>query len=240
MDDIPQSLAITAVTVGFIHTIIGPDHYVPFVAMSRAGGWTARRTLIVTLLCGVGHVLSSVILGFIGIALGIGLNRLEGIENARGNLAGWLLIAFGLVYFVWGIRAAIRNRPHSHFHAHADGTVHAHQHTHDATHAHVHEAAKNETRQPSMTPWVLFTIFVFGPCEALIPMLMFPAAEGSMWGVAYVTLLFGATTLATMTAIVMAMLYGVRSLRLAVLARFGHAAAGAVVLCCGIAVKFGL
>ena len=56
-------LAGTAVTVGFIHTLIGPDHYVPFIVMGEARQWTIRKTMLITFICGVGHVLSSVVLG---------------------------------------------------------------------------------------------------------------------------------------------------------------------------------
>ena len=30
----------TAAALGFLHTILGPDHYVPFVALRRARRWT--------------------------------------------------------------------------------------------------------------------------------------------------------------------------------------------------------
>lgn len=237
MTDISNSLAVAAISIGFLHTLAGPDHYLPFVAMSRAGGWTLTKTLVVTLLCGIGHVLSSVVIGGVGIAMGLGLEKMEGIESARGELAGWALIAFGCMYFTWGIRAAIRNRPHSHFHTHHDGTVHSHDHAHHGDHLHAHEPV---ARQPSMTPWILFTIFLFGPCEALIPMLMFPAAGGSLWGVVWVTLLFGVATLATMLTIVLVLLRGALLVRLSRLERFNHAAAGFVILACGLAIKFGL
>jgi len=246
-------LSIAALSLGFIHTLAGPDHYLPFVAMSRAGRWTLRRTLAVTILCGVGHVFGSVLIGSVGIALGYGVEQIEVVEGTRGGVAGWLLIAFGLVYLIWGIRSAIGNRPHSHFHAHADGTVHSHSHVHLAEHTHVHAVSATADRpvpraggnvaagiQPSLTPWILFTIFIFGPCEVLIPMLLVPASRGSLWGVAWVTFLFGAATLATMTAVVLAMRYGAGVLRFSLLERFGHAAAGAVVTCCGLAIKLGL
>lgn len=252
-----ESLLVAAVAIGFVHTIVGPDHYLPFVAMSRAGGWPLGKTVIVTLLCGMGHVLASVVLGFVGIGLGMGVERLEHIESTRAEWATWLLIGFGLAYLVWGIRRAIRNRPHTHLHGHADGTWHRHDHVHDGEHLHVHAAGHLPPAQgsaierrhgSSLTPWILFTIFLFGPCEALIPLLMFPAAQGSMMGVVWVTLLFGAATLLTMTAIVVAVCLGLDRLRLPGLARarlpglqrFHHAMAGAVVLGCGLAVKFGL
>ena len=91
-----------------------------------------------------------------------------------------------------------------------------------------------------MTPWVLFTIFLFGPCEPLIPILMYPAAQGSFWGVALVTAVFGAVTIATMTTIVVLASMTAGSLRFAKLQRYSHALAGFVVLLCGAAIKVGL
>ena len=35
--------------------------------------------------CGIGHVLSSIVIGFIGIGLGLAVGRLEIFEGARGN-----------------------------------------------------------------------------------------------------------------------------------------------------------
>ncbi|MFN0053512.1 MAG: hypothetical protein ACKV0T_15115 [Planctomycetales bacterium] len=233
------SLAGAAVSVGCLHTLLGPDHYVPFVAMSRAGGWSMRKTLIVTWLCGLGHVASSLLLGLLGIVLGLAVNRLEGIEEARGGLAAWLLIGFGLAYLTWGLVHARRAQVHSHAHMHADGTMHAHPHQHHGGHLHPHAAATaaNPTR---MTPWILFTIFFFGPCEPLIPLLMYPAAKASLWGLAVVTLLFSLVTLLTMTVMVCFLAGGFMRIRFTSLERYGHAMAGGLVLACGAAVKFGL
>ena len=113
----------TAASIGFAHTILGPDHYVPFIVLSKARGWSALKTSAVTLLCGVGHVLSSIILGFIGIVLGIAVFRLESIEAFRGDIATWFVIIFGFTYFVWGVHRAIRNKPHRHGHLHADAVA---------------------------------------------------------------------------------------------------------------------
>lgn len=225
------ALCLTAASIGAFHTLIGPDHYLPFVFMSRAGGWSRTKTLVITLLCGVGHVLSSVMLGAIGIAIGLAMARVEAIEAARGHVASWALIAFGLVYGVWGLRRALRNREHEHTHVHADGTVHSHPHTHHDEHAHVHGDGK------TMTPWVLFTIFVFGPCEPLIPLVMVPAAQHSTWGVLVVTVIFGVATLATMTVMVLLCSAGAARVKLGTLERYNHALAGAALAACGIAIR---
>jgi hypothetical protein len=69
--------------------MLGPDHYLPFIVMARARKWSLTRTTAVTVLCGIGHVLSSVVLGIIGIVLGISLNKLEALESFRGGFAAW-------------------------------------------------------------------------------------------------------------------------------------------------------
>ncbi len=230
------TLVGTAAVLGVVHTLTGPDHYIPFVAMSRIGRWSLVKTIVVTLACGVGHVASSIVLGAVGIGFGLALGKLEWLEGFRGNIAGWLLLGFGLAYLAWGIKRAIRHKPHAHLHQHANGTVHTHDHTHELGHAHTH--AGSEPGQ-SMTPWILFTIFVFGPCEPLIPVLMFPAATLSLWGVVLVAAVFGVCTLATMTTAVVAGTLGLSTVSFAWLGRYAHAIAGFAVAACGAAIQLG-
>ena len=226
-------LLLTAASVAFIHTLFGPDHYLPFIVMARAGKWSRVKTIWVTILCGIGHVGSSVVLGIVGIMFGVAVMHLQWIESLRGNFAGWFLIAFGLVYLVWGIRRAVRNKPHHHVHVHPDGTFHTHEHTHHQEHLHVHEEEKE-----SMTPWILFTVFVFGPCEPLIPILMYPAAKGHYGQVAAVGIIFGIITIATMLTVVLTSLFGLSLLPVGKLERYSHALAGLTVLACGLAIQF--
>lgn len=225
-------LTIAAAKIAFIHTLLGPDHYLPFIVMASARKWSILKTSWVTLLCGLGHVLGSILLGLVGVAIGVGINRLVRIESFRGELAAWLLTSFGMVYFVWGMGRAIKNRPHSHFHAHADGSVHQHEHTHHHDHAHVHDQAK----PVSLTSWVLFVVFILGPCEPLIPFLMYPAAEALLTGMILVATLFGIVTLATMLGMVLISTYGINFLPLSKLQRYSHAFAGATMSFCGLAI----
>ncbi len=227
-------LAATAASLGFIHTVIGPDHYLPFIVIGRARSWTLRKTLFVSFLAGLGHILSSVVLGFVGIALGIAVAKLEGVESARGEIAAWLLIGFGVAYFAWGLRRAWKNKPHAHRHIHGLESAHEHVHTHaDGEHIHLH----GEKEKVNITPWVLFTIFVFGPCEPLIPLVMYPAARHSMAGVALVATTFGAVTILTMLAIITAASWGASFVRLGKLERYSHALAGFVIFISGLGIK---
>ena len=225
-------LGVTAASIGFLHTLLGPDHYIPFIMMSRARKWSLLKTSWITFLCGIGHVGSSILIGGIGVAFGISLTKLEYIESFRGNLAAWLFIAFGLIYFIWGLIRAIQNKPHAHWHIHNDGNTHIHDHIHSNEHAHPHEEKKN------ITPWILFTIFVFGPCEPLIPILMYPASQKSILGLIFVTGLFSLITILTMLTIVLISSLGVNLLPVGRFERYTHALAGAMICLSGIGIVF--
>lgn len=238
-------LSLTAASIGVVHTLLGPDHFIPFVAMSRAGNWSARKTLWITTGCGLGHVAGSVLIGLLGLTVGVVLMKLEAFESLRGDMAAWMLIAFGLAYLTWGVVQAVRKMPRAHLHVHADDTLHSHQHGHDGGHVHVHAAAGGWPASGAATasvwsPWLLLLVFVFGPCEPLIPLLMYPAAKASPWAVAAVVAAFTLATVATMTLTVMVMRFGMSFLHLPQLSRFSHAFAGLAILICGMLVKFGL
>ena len=225
-------LCLTAASIGFFHTIFGPDHYLPFIMMSKARKWSLGKTSLITFLCGLGHVLSSVVLGLIGVAFGIALMKLEVFEAFRGSLAAWALIAFGFAYFVWGVHRAIKNKPHTHMHLHKDEN-HSHTHSHDGTHVHVHESKK-----ANITPWILFTIFVLGPCEPLIPLLMFPAAKHSIYGTVLVAVVFSFVTISTMMCVVIVSSWGISFAPLGKLEKYVHAIAGGTICLSGFAIQF--
>lgn len=234
----PQDLTLllgSAAAIGLVHTVLGPDHYLPFIALSKARRWSLRKTLSITALCGVGHVGGSVVIGLIGVAVGVTLRGLEVFESHRGEIAAWLLTAFGFVYASWGILQAWRNKPHKHVHIHSNGTLHSHTHAHQADHVHVHEEKK-----PSVTPWVLFTIFIFGPCEPLIPLLMYPAVAVSRGAIFLVAGVFGLVTIATMMTIVFLANLGLGFAGAHRLSRYAHAMAGLVIFLCGVAIHLGL
>lgn len=84
-----------------------------------------------------------------------------------------------------------------------------------------------------MTPWILFTIFVFGPCEPLIPILMYPALKLSFWSVVLVACVFAICTIGTMLTIVTGGYLGLLRLSSSRLERYAHALAGASLAVCG-------
>jgi nickel/cobalt transporter (NicO) family protein len=226
-------LSVTAISIGFFHTLLGPDHYLPFIVLSQARNWSLKKTMIITFLCGLGHVLSSVILGFVGILVGASVTKLVSVESFRGNIAAWLFIAFGLVYMIISIRNLIKKKKHSHSHYHFGGVKHYHHHNHHEEHSHIHQEEIVNT-----TPWILFLIFFFGPCEPLIPILMYPAAENNISGSILVSLLFSVVTIGTMMSIVLVFKLGLSKINLKPVEKYSHLIAGAMIFLSGLAIQF--
>ena len=208
-ESLTSVLALAAVTVGSLHTI-APDHWVPFAALARAQGWSRGRTARITALCGFGHVTVSVLLGV--LALFFGLEMLRIVGQRMEAVAGLLLIGFGLVYAIHGLRRA-GSHLHGHHHAHYD---------------HVHEPGR-------MTPWALFVLFSADPCVAVIPIL-FAAAPLGAWRTTLVVGAYELATIGTMVALVLPASAAAKRIGGPWAVRYGDATAGAVIASVGVLV----
>jgi len=209
------ALALGAFTVGSLHTL-APDHWVPFAALARSRGWSAGRTLRITLACGFGHVTVSALLGVLGLLFGIGL--IERFGQRMEAVAGVLLVGFGIAYGAWGMRRAAGRKLHGHTHTHYD---------------HIHDSGRT-------TAWTLFLLFSADPCVAVIP-LVFAAAPLGAAAATGVVLVYEISTLATMAALVLPARAGAGKLRAPWLDRWGDALAGALIAGIGLAVSaFGI
>jgi nickel/cobalt exporter len=203
MEGLTLTVLLGAAGVAFVHTALGPDHYLPFVAMGRARSWSMRRTLALTALCGAGHVLSSLVLGAIALWAGAALVAVQVMEAVRGDWAAWVLFGAGVAYALWGIRHALRRRSGLGPHRHGAG---------DAP-----------------TSWALFLIFVLGPCEPLIPLLALPASQGHWAATWMAAAVFCVVTLVTMVGATAALLAGLPHAGHGALGRWSHALAGGIV-----------
>jgi ABC-type nickel/cobalt efflux system permease component RcnA len=236
-------LVVTALSLAVFHTVIGPDHYLPFIVLGRSEGWSLRRMLLWTTLCGLGHVLSSVLIGAVGIAVGWSLSSMEGFETWRGEIASTGLMVFGGLYMIYGLIQARRGHVHRHFHPdgevhdHVHGHAHVHEHEHGHEHAHDHGLEEDHTRSHRRTLWVIFIIFVLGPCEPLIPLLMVPAAEHSAAGVALVASVFSVATILTMLVIATAGHLGLKVIRFGAWEKYVHVLSGGAILASGLTIE---
>lgn len=50
------ALIVTAILTAVIHTLSGPDHYLPFIAIARSRHYGYGKAFFWTFLCGLGHI----------------------------------------------------------------------------------------------------------------------------------------------------------------------------------------
>ncbi|MBV9079573.1 MAG: hypothetical protein JO102_00475, partial [Elusimicrobia bacterium] len=93
---------LVVAAIAALHTVLGPDHYLPLAALSQASRWPIRRTLALTAIFGAAHVLSAAALGFAALAGGSVAARWLG-DAARSTAAGNALMAVGVVYAAWAL-----------------------------------------------------------------------------------------------------------------------------------------
>lgn len=223
------ALILSAITISFLHTASGPDHYLPFIVLSRSRKWSMFRTVALTVVCGLGHILSSVVIGLIGVALGWQLAKLTWFQDIRGDISSWALLLFGLIYLAWGIWNAYADRPHKHFDVYDDSMY---------VFEHRHGSPVYPQQRVKVTPLVLLAIFVMGPSEPLVPLLFYSGANNSALEIGIVIAVFAVSTVLTMLAMVLLGLYGFSFFRTNKLERYMHAISGAVVTACGFGMIF--
>ncbi|MDG1138300.1 MAG: hypothetical protein P8N49_02115 [Opitutales bacterium] len=207
-------IAGSAASVGFIHTILGPDHYLPLVAMAKTNGWSGPKTATYTLFCGLSHVLGTILVGSLVFLLGLAFFNMDTVQSFRGDFAGWFLLLFGAIYFAWGTRWAMRN-----------------------------SSLKQKPTQINTisrcAPFALLIFFILGPCEPLIPLMSLGTANTEVLSSILVLLAFCGTTVLTMLLCVMFFYYGIS--RFSLFMKFEdymHAVTGLIIFLCGSAIQF--
>ncbi|TDU40440.1 hypothetical protein BXY82_2488 [Gelidibacter sediminis] len=224
-------LLMAAISISVLHTLTGPDHYIPFIAIGKAKNWSLRRTIFWTVICGTGHVMSSVFLALGGVALGFSLNKLTWFEEVRGGWAAWALFLFGIVFLLIGLFQVYRNKKHKHFDVYDSGDVYVYEHKHG-------QGPVMPTERRKVTPWVMFIIFLLGPCEPMIPLLTYPAIMDSTYGIYLITGVFLFFTLAMMVLMVVLGHYGFKLIKTDALEKYMTAIAGGTIAICGAGMIF--
>ncbi|MEN3038084.1 MAG: hypothetical protein ABDI07_02850 [Candidatus Kryptonium sp.] len=205
------TLILSTATIAFFHAL-APDHWLPFVAIARARKWSIRKLAFVSFVAGIGHVASSVLLGFIGLFIGMELSKLEGIEAIRADVGLWLLIGFGIAYAVWGLK--------------------------HIRHPHKHEIVDEEIlTKKVVTVWTLYALFILGPCEPLIP-LIFASLKFKTAGVLTITVIFSVITWIMMVGQALLGYFGIRLINLEKIERYSHTLAGVVIFLTGVFLYF--
>lgn len=215
------TLAATGLAVAFIHAAI-PTHWLPFVVVAKAQGWSRGRALAMVTLCSGGHM---IIMTGLGLALAwFGLQIDEHWAGYFPYVAGGALIAMGAMILF----------------RHWKGWTHGHGewiegHCHHPGHDHDHEPVKPVART---SDWAavggLFTMLTFSPCEGLLPVYLAGVQFG--WGgVSLLSIILAAGTWAAMLIFTWLTLLGVERLRLKWLEKCEAPVLGTLLVLCGIA-----
>lgn len=199
-------LLMSTCSVAFLHAL-APDHWMPFAAIAKAQRWRESKLLWVTFLAGLGHVGISIAFGVIGILLGFSLSKLKNIEGHRGEIALWLLIGFGVAYMLWGIKKAKQHKPK--------------------------DIDEEKFRQKTISVWMIFAIFVLGPCEPLVP-LIFLGYNYGYAGIVISSIVFSVVTIIMMLGQSLLAFRGIQLIKSDIAERYSHALAGLVIALTGI------
>lgn len=223
-------LLVTAVSVSVLHTIAGPDHYIPFIAIGKAKGWKLPKIVMWTAICGSAHVMASVLLALGGAAIGFSLGKIEVLNEVRGGLASWAIFIFGILYLLYGLYGVYKKKRHKHFDVYDDGSVYVFEHD--------HKQMTYPSNRRKVTPRILFLIFLLGPCEVLFPLLTYPAVEQSSYNMFLLIGIFLFTTVSTMILVVSLMYYGFNLIKTEWLEKYVVPISGLSIATCGIGMIF--
>ena len=227
----------TAAAVAFLHTVVGVDHYLPFIVLGSTEQWSLRRTLLWTASCGVAHVLATLLLVLLAAMFGWAIGGIEWMNQFRGDLAAYILIGFGILLAAFDLLRG--GAHHCHLHVHEDGTVHAHAHRHsEGDHQPHHEIGRPLANQ--RTFWVLFLVFALGPCEALVPLILAPALGHQIALGIVICAVFSIVTISTMCMLVLLGRWGLHIVHFERLVDRGRALAGAAICLSGALILLGM
>jgi nickel/cobalt exporter len=143
-------LIFSAAFVGFVHSL-SPGHWLPVVLMVKARKWSQAQAAFAALVAASGHIFVSVGLGFVGLVIGQSFfgPHLHEVEEH----AGYILIAFGVLYAVYS------------------------RFTH--RHCHGHEHHGPDPRAAGKAPYVFLFSLGFSPCFAVLPVFATAIGSGS-------------------------------------------------------------
>lgn len=210
-DPVLTTIALTGFTVAFFHAAI-PTHWLPFVIVARARGWTHWRTLSVAAFAGLGHVALTSVLGLVIAWFGFRLDERAG--HLFSASAGGFLLAVAAV-FAWR-----QFRGHGVLHHHPPGGAHHASEScgHEQDHSHWEDELRGTRLMKSDGgDWSaisgLFVMLTLSPCEAFLPVYLSGVHFG-IRGFVLLSVILALGTLAGMLGFTWLSLVGLAKVRL--------------------------
>jgi nickel/cobalt transporter (NicO) family protein len=214
--------------VGFGHAIL-PDHWVPLAVVGRTQRYSLARVARLSGLAGVAHVLVSLILGAVIIA--VGLQFRSKVESAQNAIVGGLLIATGLGFAVMELTG--RGHTHDHDHDHEDEDGHGHE-GHGGGEEDNHGNAPDHDHGPRRSALAVMVPFGAAASPDLTILPVFLAATTAGAGAAIGSLVvFAAVTIITIVTLTLLATAGGYQIGGRWLDRWGNAITSGVLLVIG-------
>jgi hypothetical protein len=224
-------LLLTSVATAVFHTLI-PDHWLPFVLIGRARGWSLGTTAAVSGISALLHTGLSIALAVAALAIGLQAAHAGGAMLERAS--GVLLLAFGGLYALWSWRKGGHFHPggallHGSAHGDCDGREG------DSGPDHLHYHADTDLIHGRAGRGALWLAAIVGlnPCVLLLPVVLATAERGA-GAIALVTIAYAATTTLIMMGLSVAGVAGLRRLSLPWGARYMEPASGALIALVGL------
>jgi nickel/cobalt exporter len=159
------ALLLAAGGVGLGHALL-PDHWLPLAVIGRTRRYSLARMARLSTLAGLAHVLVSLVLG--GVIVAVGLQFRSSIQSAESAIVGSLLIATAVVLLVIDLTGV----GHSHH-------GHSHSHGHSHAHGHSHGHGPEPTGSPSLIQIVVSFGAAASPDLTILPVFLAAAAAGA-------------------------------------------------------------
>jgi len=219
------ALLAAAAGVGFGHAIL-PDHWVPLAVLGRTRRYPLSRVARLSGLAGVAHVLVSIVLGAVIVA--VGLQFRSTIQNAQDTIIGCILIATGFGFLVLEISG------HGHSHEHEHGHDH-HDHDHDD---HDHDEPARRGIQGLAAVMVPFGAAA-SPDLTILPVFLAAATAGAATAIGCLVI-FAAVTIGTIVGLTLAATRGGYEIRGQWLERWGNVFTALVLVVIGALILTGV
>jgi ABC-type nickel/cobalt efflux system permease component RcnA len=218
------ALLAAAAGVGFGHAVL-PDHWVPLAVLGRTRRYPLSRVARLSGLAGIAHVLVSIVLG--GVIIAVGLQFRSTVEHAQDTIIGCILIATGIGFLILELTG--RGHHHDHDHDHHHDLDHHDHHHHGPEHRHRHGLAA------VMVPFGAAA----SPDLTILPVFLAATTAGAATAIGTVVI-FAAVTIGTIVGLTLAAAHGGYQIRGDWLERWGNLITAGVLAAIGVLVLLGI
>ena len=224
------ALLAAAAGVGLGHAIL-PDHWVPLAVIGRTRRYPLSRIARLSGLAGIAHVLVSIVLGAVIIA--VGLQFRSTVEHAQDTIIGCILIATGIGFL------SLEVTGHGHHHDHEHGHHHDHDH-HDHDRAgNDHTPHGSDARLSGLAAVMVPFGAAASPDLTILPVFLAATTAGVATAVGSLAI-FAAVTIGTIVGLTLAAARGGYQIQGEWLERWGNVFTAAVLVTIGLLVLTGV